>query len=104
VRREAAVQNSTTKLSRAKYVWRRKDRRCLSTQVLAILFCCPNIDNLIGEEKCIAKGPNLDLRRGPSILAKGPDPSKRKGPSGLARGSQYIQSLKKETSFSTKML
>ncbi|KAB7508093.1 hypothetical protein Anas_04058 [Armadillidium nasatum] len=64
----------------------------------------PNIDNLISEEKCIAKGPNLDLRRGPSILAKGPDPSKRKGPSGLARGSQYIQSLKKETSFSTKML
>ncbi|XP_045612660.1 uncharacterized protein [Procambarus clarkii] len=64
----------------------------------------PNPDNASGHSKSLAQGPKRALLRGPSGLARGQDPSIRKGPQGLAKGSKFIQGIKKEPCFSTKML
>ncbi|KAG7166015.1 uncharacterized protein LOC121870007 isoform X2 [Homarus americanus] len=64
----------------------------------------PNPENATGHSKALAQGPKRTLLRGPSGLARGQDPTIRKGPQGLAKGSKFIQGIKKEPCFSTKML
>ncbi|XP_042857177.1 uncharacterized protein LOC122243613 isoform X2 [Penaeus japonicus] len=64
----------------------------------------PNPENLKTQCKTLAQGPNRSHARGPSGRARGQDPGLRKGPQGLAKGPQFTQGIKKEPSFSTKML
>lgn len=64
----------------------------------------PNPENVSGHSKSLAQGPKRSLLRGPSGLARGQDPLMHKGPQGLAKGSKFLQGIKKEPCFSTKML
>ncbi|KAK3869486.1 hypothetical protein Pcinc_025206 [Petrolisthes cinctipes] len=64
----------------------------------------PNPENASGHSESLAQGPRRNHLRGPSGLARGQDPSMRKGPQGLAKGPQFIQGIKKESCFSTKVL
>ncbi|XP_071515312.1 uncharacterized protein [Panulirus ornatus] len=64
----------------------------------------PNPENVSGHSKSLAQGPKRSLLRGPSGLARGQDPMMHKGPQGLAKGSKFLQGIKKEPCFSTKML
>ncbi|XP_076045971.1 uncharacterized protein LOC143028156 isoform X2 [Oratosquilla oratoria] len=64
----------------------------------------PNPENIDRQGKGLAKGPNQSLRTGPSSLAKGANSSLCKGPRNLAKGSQFRQGIRKEPSFTAKML